>query len=931
MIINKKKILCFVMVIMTLLYTKSINSYNNFFISPNKIEKVSITKKQLNASYSGNQSSNLTLKDGDTMGTTTIPAGSNVTWTLTPNGGTSEDNINITGRINVRGKLTIKINASGFTVDEKHYYFRVQNGTYTEIFYIYEGGELIIEGSADNHRIILSGRAGYNSTSNGYNGENSRIEHVSATSGRPIITSSAIKNEGKLNINFFVLENINAETSSAGGGIFQNSSEDIVINNTLIKWIKAKAGSAIYLEKSSLGDLTIKNSDIRQCAAMNDDLGGTIKTVGTNASNITIENTTFEYNYSSGNGGAIYWNASNRLDTSETKKQPQLTIIDSDFRGNYTYDRGGALMIEANTTITGDCIIEDNEGMYGGGIIISGYGGAAQQSTEVSNFMIEIGSGIVLNDNIADYGGGIAFILDDKMTLGVGSSISLIIDGAKIINNTANISGGGIWFGNESLESNEYITNVNLLSGTISKNKSSKSGGGFYLDSVDFVMGDGIISENTASTNGGGIFLNNANLTINGGTILSNTASTNGGGVYIYSDNDTLSNLEIKNGTIAGNEANNGGGLYLESSIFKFSGGTLYENVAKQNGGAFYINDNSEVYLHNGEIYDNQAVNGGAIYQTQNQGKTITNLSGACQIRNNKAVDGNGGGFYIAGGSTVDVEAGKIIKNKATISAENLYPTVGTIAKQSTIGVGGGIYLQKGTFSMAKSKNSAGVYGNTADYAADDLFASGDNTLFDAISVLEMSLGEEYLNSDSWFEDYPKNEKHLSLNLDNRVEIISPNRYKLTNINSMIIATSVLSATNDYICITMGKSLGDLNIKIDDINVALDHVFVYKLKSLMEDNQEYEFIVTKNGPTKIVDIPSGEYNLELLSDWSWRYSDLVTSTIVENNSTRKTENQKSTKIRIYSYKETDITTSYIINNKKWLTTSFFPKKEFSRA
>ena len=923
------------LLILTIIGTniEKLNNLSSYYLSPEFINKfvtyetARITKLQPLASYSGTQNSNLTLNDGDQIGTTTIPEGSNVTWTLKSNGTTSEDNINITGRINVKGKLTIKLNESSFTSANKNYYFRLQDGSYSEIFYIYSTGQLIIEGTS-GHYIIVSGRAGYNSTSNGYKGENSRIEDVNATSGRPTISSSAIKNEGFLSTNYFILENINAESSSAGGGLYLASAKETILNNTRLKWIKGDDGAAIYLTSSSSGDLLIKNSTIQQCATTKKtELGGVIRTVGVTASNITIEDSVFKYNYSNGHGGAVYWNASNRLDTSPDRKEPLLTINNSNFISNYAGLRGGSMMIESNAKILGDCTIENNTAEYGGGINVNGYGGGSEQADTVSTFKIEFGSGLTIKNNTSKYGGGLAFVLDQNMTLGVGSSISLEINGAKITNNTATTDGGSIWFVNNSVESNNYIATLKMNSGNINDNTTTGNGGGFYLNNVDLIMQDGQISGNTGK-NGGGIYIYNANLTLNGGTIINNTATNNGGGVYLESENAT-SAVEMKNGTISSNKATNGAGLYIASSSLSFDGGNINQNIASSNGGGFYIGDNSTIELNNGLIYNNTAKNGGGIFQTQNSNKTATKLTGQCEIKSNIAQNGNGGGVYIEGGSLVDVSGGKIIKNQASITDNTLKPASGTSAKNSSLGVGGGVYLQKGTFSMANSHNSAGIYGNIASYAADDLFASGTNTLFDAIPVLDMLLEDEYANADFWFEDYPKGEKHLSLNLDNRVEITSPERYKLTDVNSMEVATSVLESTNDYICITMGKSLGDLVVRIKDINVALDHIFIFKLISVTDPTQQYEFIVTKEKETKLVDIPSGNYILKITPDWSWRYSDLITSTIIENEETRKVENSNETQIKIYSYKETDVTTSYNLNNKKWLTKGFFPKKVFT--
>ena len=983
---NKKKLIICVLGLMlvfsVLVFKTVINNSDNkeikqlnttktksSFVGDKKYAQIDLRKKTLlNSSpsvsviplttYDGTQSSDKTLKDGDTIDTATIPASANVTWTLKSNGETSEDNIYVEGKVTVKGSLTIVVDEASFTVDEKHYYFRADDDL-SSIFSVEAGGSLTIEG-VENHNIILSGRAGYNDEDRGYKGPDSTIEDVSSSSSRPEFSLAAIKSSGKLNLNYMHIENINATSSPTGGGIYLSSSDTTTINNSVIKWIKAKTGSAMYISEYNSGDVFVSNTTIEQCAALKQtsQLGGTIKTLGATSSNLTVDNVQFRYNYSYGHGAGLYWNAANKNDTSENKKEPLLILRDSNFYKNKATKMGGAVLIESNAKLQGDCLIEGNEALLGGGIAVNGYVGSDAQSSMASNFSIDIGSGISLKDNIATSGGGLALSLGEDMKLGVGSSIELIINGALVSGNQAT-EGGGVYFSNNSLESNNYKVNLKMNFGNILNNVATSNGGGFYLNDVDFIMEDGLISGNSVTSssssngNGGGVLSTNANFTLNGGTISENTASGNGGGFYVYSDETDAKTVNMSNGNILKNTAKNGGGfaitganltatmdgtnlsensatnggaIYINSSNFNLEKGTITKNTVTENGGAFYINDNSVVNLNDGKIDNNKAKNGGGFYQTQTTNSTITTLSGSCEVSKNTATDGNGGAVYIDGGSTFNVKAGKIAYNKAIISSDSLIPATGTLAKNSSLGVGGGIYLKKGTFSMADSNHSAGIFGNIADYAADDLYASGTNTLFDAIPVLDMALEDQYATADSWFEDYPKNEVHMSLNTSNRTQITSIGRYRdMTGFNSLVLADSVLTASQDYICITMGKGVGNLVVNINDDTVHSDHIFLYRLDSLDDVNFSMEFTVRKGRETKITDVPTGNYKLTLISNWSWRYGKNVISKIVENGESRVINPMNEFDVRIYSYQETDVTTSYFLNNKRWFSYSMLKK------
>ena len=155
--------------------------------------------------------------------------------------------------------------------------------------------------------------------------------------------------------------------------------------------------------------------------------------------------------------------------------------------------------------------------------------------------------------------------------------------------------------GTVTISGNTEISYNTTVSATRDSNRSPIRGGGVYVR--NFVMNGGKIINNTASENGGGVYCNNAKIT--GGEISGNQAEK-GGGVYISSAWDRSStitggvitknkadygagifvesrhSLAISRANINLNEAEFvGGGLYLESgATYTASSGIITRNTA---------------------------------------------------------------------------------------------------------------------------------------------------------------------------------------------------------------------------------------------------------------------------------------------------------------------------------------------------------------
>ncbi len=107
------------------------------------------------------------------------------------------------------------------------------------------------------------------------------------------------------------------------------------------------------------------------------------------------------------------------------------------------------------------------------------------------------------------------------------------------------------------------------------------------------------------------LFIRNGNAGQGGGTNA-------GGNIYNEGADLTLSASRLYNGS-----ATNGAGLYNAGNNLLLQNSLLYSNTATANGGALYITGTAT--LQNNTFVDNQAVNGGAIYITDNGNVSIQN------------------------------------------------------------------------------------------------------------------------------------------------------------------------------------------------------------------------------------------------------------------------------------------------------------------
>ena len=406
------------------------------------------------------------------------------------------------------------------------------------------------------------------------------------------------------------------------------------------------------------------------------------------------------------NGFSLNRNMSKSVDRGgvlRVEAYSKLTVIDSSgnnsgkITGGYSVNGGGICnhgeLVFKGGTVTGNRASKD-----GGGILTRNYDGF--------NAKLEITGGF-LNDNSANYGGGIY----------VDGDCKAVINKMTVSGNSAGTDGGGI-YGHEK-------SNLEIKNCAVRSNK-AKYGGGIYFKRATAVITNCKVTDNSASGHVGGLFNNyysecvindsefscnvspekagaimnnnNSALEINNTAILNNKAGTDGGALYVSSNDYAV----YMNGcTLNKNTAQWGAGIYVLGGSRAVVGKTEFiDNDASQNGGAVWVgsNDNSSCELRTCKFRGNSASqNGGGVYV---QGKgTVTLFS--CDIKNQHADNGKGGAIYagdldksLIGLTDVNItennakEGGAVYANKAVIGVKGLC----TIKNNTNGNSGGGNY-----------------------------------------------------------------------------------------------------------------------------------------------------------------------------------------------------------------------------------------------
>lgn len=309
------------------------------------------------------------------------------------------------------------------------------------------------------------------------------------------------------------------------------------------------------------------------------------------------------------------------------------------------------------TILSGD--LDDDESGDGTVIQITGSGSVTMSRFKVTEGHFSNRSGgiaidsfsgdvhifnVVVSENYGNFGGGIGIHNSPAADVMFGSSV-------LIVNNAANLAGGGLYCNDEST-----VRMPDTVSGSgISVNTSNFNGGGVFLSNgCEMLFKTGIpnpafldfsgIAGNSASGNGGGVFImSGARLELiptlgNTVNISNNIADSDdsghghGGGAYVTG---ALSSLEAVNSRFVGNEAEDGGGVYVtDHATFKMQSSAkncavkdrcayISGNLALSQGGAIYSSNEGSVDLVRAWVEHNRADVGTVLFANSNSNVSV--------------------------------------------------------------------------------------------------------------------------------------------------------------------------------------------------------------------------------------------------------------------------------------------------------------------
>ncbi len=259
---------------------------------------------------------------------------------------------------------------------------------------------------------------------------------------------------------------------------------------------------------------------------------------------------------------------------------------------NWSTDtNGGVLAVDPGATVTiNNCVLSNNSALSQGGAIFNGgvvsnNDNFPQSSVTLTNCTLSRNrahDGGAYNGGGQTYGGDATFsncILEENTAVDRGGAIALynagvVMTNCRLVHNSAH-QGGAIAGGRIVLHHSTLIGNRAI------------DGGGIFTG-----IGGGATGGNIVQAGGpGGISV----LELDNCTLTGNSAQHRGGGLYVV----VVLNFHVANSRFSGNHAQQGGGIFLDSSEAQFftkrrrpsSGNVFSSNSATATGGGIFINN----------------------------------------------------------------------------------------------------------------------------------------------------------------------------------------------------------------------------------------------------------------------------------------------------------------------------------------------------
>ena len=622
--------------------------------------------------------------------------------------------------------------------------------------------------------------------------------------------------------------------------------------------------------------------------------------------NTTISGAQFTDNTAKWQGGGLC------LNKNDTKWTTNLYLDKGSFTGNKVTNTdngcGGGLHtwnfdINSHPTSTDWLAFDSNKSAKdGGGIYIEGTSKVTLDKLKINNC------------TASNYGGGVYI---------KNSNTALTLKAVEITNNKSNSFGGGIYIGEGST--------LTIDNGEITYNTAAQKGGGVFIDGTKdtpctFTMNNGKINNNTATKfYGGGVNVLCSNFTMNGGEINGNKAGSYGGGIF-------FDNMGTKDGG-------------SNPKTFIFQNGSISNNVSGSHGGGICIyggNGGTDaqpqtVYLKKGTISGNTAVDGGGIYMN-GWNKCILNMENTT-VENNTAYVGAGMLFHYSilnynnglirynraisrAGKSAPSTMNHIRHDDSSKTAEGDYDYLKNDQPNENInGIAGGLFLGDHARSTFIG-NSFGIYGNYAEYGGDDIVSIGtDNngTVVTLPDVSKMSLNDFKVDVPQaalfWAQDYIKNDTGYGNKPSNATATSTVERYRTllaARTENIASIPSGVDYREQYVSVALGYKYVYVDIKKSGLKNGESAIFnIYSTKDVTASSTPYmQIVLTGNAAgsevSRKIALTPGDWTV-METGWSWTYTGKSTSneTVLGNPAIKRTiSDNPSAAERIFSFTNT---------------------------
>ena len=168
-------------------------------------------------------------------------------------------------------------------------------------------------------------------------------------------------------------------------------------------------------------------------------------------------------------------------------------------------------------------------------------------------------------------------------------------------------------------------------------------------------LGEGAVLQNSHTTTvGGAVNVDWSDFVLNGGTIVNCVSDVNGGAIYMNSQtktNPARGYTKLESGTISGCSAANGGAVYVNKGTLQMNAARILECTASTSGGGIYLTPEDKM----------------AFVMT---GGTISGCS---------ALNGSGGGIYVASQRSMNMSGGFIMGCSAKSSGGGIAVDSGAV------------------------------------------------------------------------------------------------------------------------------------------------------------------------------------------------------------------------------------------------------------